>query len=282
MSITFSDLADKFLESSAKRHAPRTTQLYKEYVEHLKAALAEEASGPASAVRTFYVNDYITTHSEWSDSYKNAMVTAFITIFNWAVDNDYLEKNPIKKAFRPAAESRKNYATPLDIEKALSYLGTEDPLHDFITVMWHCFARPQEIRAIEARHVRMADRQIVFPVKESKGKKRERCILIMKPAIPIIEKLLAKYPEGHLFRDSRGNPWQKAAICKRFKRIKQMIGVDMTAYAIRHGIIDASLKEGKNEYDIAGAAGHVDPSMIRRCYSHVHQDKKRLISVFGG
>lgn len=279
--ITFRELCEKFLAWSEKNQAPRTTQIYKEYLNAYIRHIGISTDMPAESMKPLHVEDYIVAHQKWSDTYKNTTVVAINRPFNWGVDNGFIERNPIKKAAKPSVEGRKTYATPDDVEALLSNLHPTDPLRDFIMCQWHCFARPQEIRHIEARHVNLAIRQITFPKKESKGKKRERCLLILKDAYPIIEKLLQLYPEGKLFRNNRGAPWTKEALCSRFRKLSVLIKKDITLYDLRHGIISASLEKGIGVYDIAAASGHVNASMIDSRYSHVHQNKARLLGVLG-
>lgn len=279
--ITFRELCREFLAWSEKHQAPRTTQIYTEYLNAYIKYLGEASDAPAEKMKPLQVEEYIAARPKWSDTYKNTTVVAINRPFNWGIDNGFMEKNPIKKAAKPSAEGRKTYATLDDVEALLSNLHPADPLRDFIVCQWHCFARPQEIRHIEARHVNLAMRQITFPKKESKGKKRERCLLILKDAYPIIEKLLQLYPEGKLFRNNRGKSWTKEALCSRFRKLSVLIKKDITLYDLRHGIISASLEKGIGVYDIAAASGHANASMIDSRYSHVHQNKARLLGVLG-
>lgn len=280
--ITFRELCEKFLAWSENHQAVRTTQLYKDHLNPYIKHLGVLADLPAENMKPFQVNDYISAHPDWSSTYKNVIVTALNRPFNWGCDSGYIEKNPIKKAFKPSTESRKTYAKPEDIDDMLAHLPPDDSFRDFLTFLWHSFSRPQEARHIEARHVDLTNGLIVFPKKESKGKRRERCILLLKTTLPIIERLVKKYPEGKLFRDSRGNPWSKSAVCWRFASLAEKTGKDLTAYSVRHGICTAALEEGKSVIDVAAAAGHVDGTMVARIYSHVHENKNRLKSVFGG
>lgn len=280
--ITFRELCEKFFTWSELHQSPRSTQFYRECVKPYIKHLGEKAEDPAENMKPYQVNEYISAHPTWSDTYKNVVVGAINRPYNWGCDCGHIEKNPIKKAFKPSTESRKTYAKPEDIDAMLSHLHPDDSFRDFLTFLWHSFSRPQEVRHIEARHVDLANGLIVFPKKESKGKRRERCILLLKTTQPIIERLVKQYPEGKLFRDSRGNPWSKSAVCWRFNALSEKIGKCLTSYTCRHGGINMALEEGKSITDIAAASGHVDATMISRVYSHVHENKDRLRSVFGG
>jgi len=280
MGITFKELSTKFLAWSKIHQAPRSTEYYEGYIQKFLAHLKDDVI--AEQMKPYQIEEWVDSHPKWSDNYKRGGVVAINTVFNRGIKMGYITINPIKTAHKPPAKSRKTFAKIEDVEKILAHISPNDPFHDFVTFLWHSFARPQEVRHIEARHVDLAKRQINFPAIESKGKLHPRCIIIFKNTYPIIEKLVAKYPEGKLFRNSRGEAWTKFAICARFQDLSKKIGKKIIAYELRHGIITAALEEGKNHMDVAAASGHVDGSMIGKVYSHVHENKDRIRNIFGG
>lgn len=279
--MTFRELTHKYIAWSEKHQAAKTTQNYKDYLNAYINHIGALADDPAETMKPLHVEDYIAAHPEWSDTYKNVTVVALNRPFNWGMDNEFINKNPIRKAKKPSAEGRKTYATEDDITAMLAHLHPTDPLRDFIICQWHMYARPQEIRHIEARHVNLAMRQITFPKKESKGKKQERCLLILKDAYPIVERLVSQSPEGKIFRNNKGDAWQNQALCARFRKLSALIKKNITPYDLRHGIVTNALERGISVHDIAAASGHANPSMIDSRYSHVHQNKGRLFGVLG-
>jgi len=287
MTISFRELSNKFLAWSKLHQAPRSHEYYEGYIQKYLKYIGDKADEPASSMKPYQIEEWVdngrkSNGKPWSDNYKRGGVVAINTVFNRCIKSGYIDINPIKTTHKPSARSRQTFATPADVEKILAHISPDDPFHDYVTFLWYSFVRPQEVRHIEARHVDLTSRQINFPAIESKGKRHPRCILIFNTTYPIIEKLVAKYPEGKIFRCTRGTAWTKYAVCARFQELSIKIGKKITAYDLRHGIITAALEDGKNHMDVAAASGHVDGSMIGKCYSHVHANKDRVRNVFEG
>lgn len=97
-----------------------------------------------------------------------------------------------------------------------------DPsLRDLIEMAWETGARPQELRAIEARHYRREESRFVLPPQESKGKRYHRVIYLGSDrARDIVDRRIAEFPTGPLLRNSRGDPWTKDAINCAFRRLR--------------------------------------------------------------
>jgi integrase len=75
---------------------------------------------------------------------------------------------------RPERKARGEdaYLMPDQWEQLVACVKPGDPFHDVITVMKETGCRPQEIRRVEARHLDRKDKCWVFPIEESKGKKK--------------------------------------------------------------------------------------------------------------
>jgi integrase len=85
---------------------------------------------------------------------------------------------------------------------------------------WHTGARPQETLRVEARHADLANRRIVLPPKEAKGKKRYRIIYLNDRALDLVRCKMQEHPEGPIFRNTDGNPWTAWAVNNRFCRLQ--------------------------------------------------------------
>lgn len=251
--LTFKELSGKYLDWCFNHKSLRTYEWYKNYID-MACAYQNMGDNPAYDLKPYQVQEWIDSHGEG---------------------------NPIKRLKKATAQSRKSYAQQDGVEVFLADIDPKDPFHDFLTFMWACGCRPQEARHIEPRHVDLAGMRIVFPAIESKGKREPRKIFINSTTLPIIERLLAKYPEGKLFRDSRGAGWSKYAVCERMDKLSKRNGVKITAYDLRHGYVTKKIKAGVNHMVIAPAIGHKDGSMIGRVYSHVAQDEAHMRAALG-
>lgn len=277
--LTFKELSDKYLTWCKAHQSARTYEWYGNYI----AMFCSEpciADTDAYNIKPYQVQEWIDSHGkDWGTNYQGGAATAIKRIYNWAEDMGYGEGSPIKRLKRAPKQSRKTYAKQDGVESFLADMPASDPFHDFITFMWASGCRPQEARHIEPRHVDLANMRIMFPAKESKGKRHERKILINKTTFPIIEKLMGKYTEGKLFRNTRGDAWTKFALCNRMARLSEYTGIKMTAYDLRHGWCTRKLKDGHGHMQIAACMGHTDGSMLSKIYSHVHEDEEHLRTV---
>ncbi len=279
--LTFKELSDKYLVWCATHQAIRTHEWYKNYL-GMACSYSGIGNTPAYELKPYQVQEWIDSHGKaWGGNYRGGAVTALKRIYNWAEELGYGEGNPIKKLKRATPQSRKSYAKQDGVERFLSAIQPTDTFFDLITFIWACGCRPQEARHIEARHVELAAMRIMFPAIESKGKRHPRKILLNNTTLPIIQKLVEKYPEGKLFRDSRGNAWSKYAVCERMNTLSEKTGVKITAYDLRHGYITKKIKAGVNHMVIAPAVGHTDGSMIGKVYSHVSQEEAHLREALG-
>ena len=279
--LTFKELSDKYLDWCFNHKSLRTYEWYKNYID-MACAYQNMGDTPAYDLKPYQVQEWIDSHgAAWGSTYRGNAVVAIKRVFNWSEELGHGEGNPIKRLKKATAQSRKSYAKQDGVEIFLSDIDPKDPFHDFLTFMWACGCRPQEARHIESRHVDLAGMRIVFPAIESKGKRHPRKILINSTTLPIIERLLAKCPEGKLFRDSRGAGWSKYAVCERMDKLSKRNGVKITAYDLRHGYVTKKIKAGVNHMVIAPAIGHKDGSMIGKVYSHVAQDEAHLREALG-
>jgi integrase/recombinase XerC len=187
--------------------------------------------------------------------------------------------SPLKKVKKPTAKRREVHLTPQDFERVLGLLKPGDPFRDLFLFVWHTGCRPQEVRHIEPRHVDLEGERIVFPAQESKGKRTKRIIYIQGEALEIIRRLIAERAEGKLFRNKRGMPWTKYALCNRFWRLSQATERKLCCYSARHGFAQRKLVQGIDHLSLAAVMGHRDGSMLARVYAHLDKDEDHLKRV---
>ncbi len=166
------------------------------------------------------------------------------------------------------ASPRGGLYTPAQWEKIVSLVKDQCFL-DLLTFLWETGCRPMEARCVEARHVDLKNRLVVFPPSESK-KGRERVIFMTDAAVEICDRLCRHQPDGPIFRNTQGRPWTKDAIACRFRRMKKKVNIKgLCAYGIRHSFATEGLKNGVDSLSLATIMGHTDVSMLARTYQHL-------------
>ena len=83
-------------------------------------------------------------------------------------------------------------------------------------------------------------------------------------------RLVEQYPEGKLFRNRRGVPWNRNSIRCRFRRLKRELNMpNLTATTLRHSYAHHRLTSGQDALTVAKLMGHVDTRMIATRYGHL-------------
>jgi len=279
--ITVHNLVGKYLEWCGRNRSPATFTWYKGHLGCFLAFMRESAEMPALDLKPYHVQEWIDSQTTWGSTHKRGGMVALQRVYNWSDEMGYVEGSPIKKLKKPSGERRESYMKPEDFDALLDHLPPGDPFRDLLTFVWYTGCRPQEARAIEARHVNLARECIVFPKEEAKGKRYNRTIYLYGPALTIIQQLLPQRPTGKLFLNCRAGEWTKHAVCNRMNRLSEMTGTPMAMYDARHGFGTRKIKQGHDSITVSKLMGHVDANMLARVYSHIEKDddfmKKALV-----
>lgn len=273
--ITVNALIAKFSAWNSKHRAPRSCEWYTNYLNNF-LAYPGIAEIPANALKPYNLTEWVDSKEGWGDNYKRGAIIAIQRVYNWSVEMGYLENSPIRKVPKPMAKRREIYMRPEDFQQIISLIPESDSFHEFFTFCWLSGCRPQEGRHIEKRHFEPENERIVFPAEESKGKRAKRIIYLHGRTLEIVGRLVEKYPEGKIFRNSRGTAWSKFAVCNRMQLLSRRIGKRMFMYAARHGFGTRKLIQGHDHLTVAAIMGHADGSMLAKIYSHVADDTAHL------
>lgn len=161
-----------------------------------------------------------------SDGHKRGCLLAVNRAFNWAVKASILKENPIRLMEKPSAGRRDVVIAP-EVFADMIAKTTDDEFRDLLLFCWETGCRPNEAFRLEARHFE-GDR-CVFPEKESKGKKKKRVIYLTPVTRQIVARLCELQPEGRIFRNQDGKPWDRNNVTCRFVRLRQrMSKIDLS------------------------------------------------------
>lgn len=209
-------------------------------------------------------------------------MTALKAAFQWAEDEGYIDRSPIRRVRKPRAGRRETVLTE-EQRTLLLDEASDQEFRDLLTLLMETGARPQEVRTVEARHVDLKNGLWVFPPDESKmGEKTQkpRIIYLTPTALELTLRLVERYPEGPLLRNSQGKPWTRNAIRCRFRRLRNRknggFPKNLCAYVLRHSFATDALEKGIDPITLATLLGHQDPTMLSRVYQHVDQRAKHL------
>ena len=262
------EVLDLFLGWCEKNRAASTYTAQRYYSKKLAPTIAGLL---VVELKPYHLTRVMDGEAGWASNTKHNFVTAINRAMNWAEKQGLIEKNPVRHTEKPAREARELAATPADIPTILASV-TEPNFRDLIRFAGRAAPAPQEIRAIEARHVDFDNKRIVFPPKESKGKKKHRVVYLTEAGADILRPLAVARPTGTLFRNSQGRAWTKDSINCAFCRLQEKLGTKFHMGAFRKGYATEGLKAGVDTITMSHLLGHSSPVMLSKVYAKVQQD----------
>jgi integrase len=279
--LTVAEVFEKFLDWCQRHRSERSYEWYQKHIQGFCNSLTRPARMPAFQLRPFHVQEWVDQHDTWGPNQKRGAIVAVSRPFNWAVRAGHIDVSPVRGVEKPKAQKRDSKLTPEDFV-GLVALVKDRPFRDLLEFAYEVGCRPQEVRQIEERHVRLDQHRIEIPPAEAKGKHRWRVIYLSDKAETIIRRLLAANPGGRLFLNTDGNPWKVHAVNCRFFRLKAKLGVRFAMYDIRHCFATRKLKEGRDPITVATLLGHKDASMLCKHYEEISRDGEHLRNAVNG
>ncbi len=207
---------DAFLDWCQKHRAARTYDWYRDYLQSFADSIPCGLS--VAQLRPIHVQQWVDSQPGWGRG-KRCAITAVQRAFIWAAKMGLIEANPVRHVEKPRAGRRDVVITPEEYAWILGHVRDE-PFRDLLVVCLGTGCRPQEVLAVEARHVDLNGGRWVFPPDEAKGKKAHRVVYLTERALEITQRLAARHPEGPLFRNTDGRPWHPYALNCRFGRLR--------------------------------------------------------------
>ncbi len=267
--LTAVEVIDLFLEwASVNRERP-TYEAYRRRLQNLVDAIPSTLAW--GDLKPYHISRVMDAR-EWSPNTKNDFASAVQRAFNWAVKQGLIDRNPVANVEKPAREARELAVSPADYAEVMVTV-TEPNFRTLLELAWETGARVQELRKIEARFFDAANNRIIFPPKESKGKKHHRVIYLGSDrAREIVTALSEQHPSGPLLRNSEGKAWTKDSINCAFCRLQKKIGRKLHLGAWRKGYCTEALKNGVDTNTLAHLMGHANGVMISKVYAKVQQD----------
>lgn len=268
-------LIDAYLDWVERFRSKATYDWYRNYLQ----SFAEHIGPKLKAVQLepHHVTEWVAkNYSKQADNTVRAAIRSVQRACNWAVREGYLLKSPVASVEKPRQTRREVYIVPEQWEQMFA-LATDDHERDFLAFMRETGCRPQEIRVIEAKHLR--EGMVIFPPSEAKGKRKARVIYLTDAAKEIVDRLAKINGTGPVFRNRVGKPWTRNSIRCRFRKFKKKLGIpDLCSTVIRHVYITDALQNGVDPVSLAELVGHVDTGMISRHYSHIYKNHAFLKS----
>jgi integrase len=265
---------DTFLGWCKENRAPDTYEWYRWRLELFSRHVGTSLT--ASQLKHFHIDQWLADNPEWASGTKHGMARAVQRAVRWALKKGYVETNPVADYEKSRPGKRTTVISPADFARILSQVKHQT-FTDLLTVTWETGCRPQESLIVEARHVDLRNSRWVFPADEAKGEIWPRIVYLTDTALEITKRLMAKWPEGKLFRNSEGVAWTTDAVNCAFIRLQKKLGKKYCLYVLRHSWANHALARGVDALTVAILMGHRDPGTLARTYQHLTQNSEYLL-----
>ena len=213
-------LADAYLDWVQKERAPDTFEWYRYRLQRFCQLYPDLK---VADLRPFHVQEWVAGYPDLSRTSRRNYVRSVKACMAWALQQGYLDKNPITHMPVPSAEHREITVSLEEYQRLLKAIP--DPaFKDLVVVTWESGCRPQESLRVEARHVDLKRKRWVFPKSESKGKRQPRIVYLTDAALEITTRLMEAFPEGPIFRNSKGQAWTTYAVNCACDRVQVRMG----------------------------------------------------------
>jgi integrase len=213
---------DAFLEWVKQNAAERTFEWYRRHCREFARAIPPLLS--VAELKPFHLTQVLNARANWSNSTKHGFCRAVQRAFRWAEEQGLIDRSPLARFKKPRARRREVFISEEEFERVLGSFRNEE-FRDMLVAAWETGARPQELVAVAARHVDLALGRWVFPIDESKGEAFPRVVYLNEKVLEISRKLIRRHPEGPLFRNSDGKPWNRFSLNCAFGRLKVQVGL---------------------------------------------------------
>lgn len=211
------EVLDLFLDWTGRHKAARTYAWYRENIQRFFDRIPKDLT--VADLKPFHVTRALDEFPHWSNNTKNDFIAALKRAFNWAADEELIDRSPVARVKKPAREAREMVVSPAEYAQVMEAIR-EPNFRDLIELSWETRTRVQELRHIEVRFLDPDSSRVVFPPKQSKGKKYHRVIYLTERAMEILRRLVEAHRSGPILLNSAGKPWNKDSINCGFCRLQ--------------------------------------------------------------
>lgn len=214
---------DLFVGWSHTHRPGRTAEWYQAHLQSFLDSLPDAAGLTVDRLKRMHVTNWIDAHPTWGPNHRRGAITAVQRAFAWAEREGYIARSPVRGVEKPPARRREQVLTDAEFRSLLARVK-EPCFRDVLDFCWETGCRVQEVRLIEARHLRLDRGRVELPPPEAKGRKRWRFIYLTPRAEEIVRALAAVHRTGVVFRNADGKPWDAQNFNNRFCRLQHRLG----------------------------------------------------------
>ncbi len=223
----------------------------------------------ADAIRPGQVRIWLLAQTSWRSDYALRDAARIIrSLFTWAVDEGYLERNPIR-AMRPcwSPPQPRQPLDPVEYETLMRTARNSRTLHSrtrfrfAVWFLWNTGCRTCELRQAKWSDVDWRLGLIVLQNhKTARTTGKPRLIPLSGRALRVLAWLKRKARPGqaNIFVARSGQPLNKDSFGRLFRRFARLAGLRRGAvpYALRHSWCVSAIELNLSDRKVANAMGH--------------------------
>lgn len=266
---------ERFLAWCQSNRAPRTYEWSRDHIQSfcddLKARGVRPDGLPAADLTPLHVTEWVDGKKQprpgrrpWGANHCRGAITAVQRAFAWAARERLIPKNPVRGVEKPAPVRREQVLTRAEFDHPFARVR-DGAFRDVLEFCWETGCRVQEVRQLEAAHHKPHLGRFELHPRQAKGKKRWRLIYLTPRAEAVARPLVARHPDGPVFRNADGNPWSAQAFNCRFVRLQRRLGREALGGAAPDPAVAAALaRRLKPTRTVGGVAVPKSPAELLR------------------
>ncbi|MFG0261877.1 MAG: tyrosine-type recombinase/integrase [Novipirellula sp. JB048] len=217
----------------------------------------------------------------WSATRQRDAGSLIRQVYRWGVETGRVARNPLAGLRLPSPNIRSGVIDPELHSKLVEdcLRSTRSRSFAIYLIASHCGARPQQIREITADHCSPDFRFAEFVEHKTSRHTGKPLRVYFSPCLQTLLRILAsKRPKGRLFLNDSGNKWTKDSASRRFRRLREKLGIERSTvlYLYRHTLATDALLSGQSEAVTAALLGHKSSEMVRRIYNQINHHDDEL------
>jgi integrase len=238
---------------------------------------------PIADAKPFHLSDFIISRPSWaSPSTRRSRANHVKAAFQWAADQERIERNPFAKVSFKESERRpdmpddtlaviENVASK-PVERALRFLRlTGCRVSELCEATWADVDLDRGAWTIQRHKSRRytGKPKVVALVGEAVALLRSVAVAAAPAAAPMLAGD-TEHPAAtdHIFVNNYGTPWKRQALAQQLRRIKKRAGIQTKAglHSIRHTVGTSMFESGATPKEVAEQLGHATSSVTERFY----------------
>lgn len=275
---TVASVIEAFLAHDELHSKPRTFYERKRY---LQLFAEDHGRRLVQDCKVFHLTSWLDAHPEWANPWTRSYAIRCIKRpFNWAVEQDLLNRNPFGKV-KPGKGANRRRITPQEFGKLL-VAARKHKMTRLIEVLRFLYivgCRPEIIRHLRWEHLHR-DRQLIVidkpdDLKLLKVSKRLRLSLAHPKALEILEAIQGRKDHGeYVFVTRQRKQWSRNGIQQNVRRLRREVGLpeDVVVYGLRHSWGTRGVKNGVPIKHVSLGMGHAKVSTTDENYTHLDDD----------